>query len=346
MIYRGVDRHSLHKELFGPDICENDLTSSQKAQLLETMDVRATWVVKRNGDWNAIYSKSCETTFKRHKKDPTQTCESCLDLKEVDSVVSAINHKYSDDNKMKFTPTALVLINTHHTLRRKHTEFDILSTSLESSTGGDFGDFLQKLSLMANKGLFQNREAMKGMIMGCSIRAEREEAGKSLRGMRIDEHLNDCRTTLGAMSKSALKIVTKNFVGKTLRCQRMDRAKSKSQIDDVMAQGNFDFAGTIISELGYSGPVTVGSDQTVCVRTLLHHRGFIVGAQGGDITFNGPNELQELLEKIKTENSLCSKVSLYTNNILLLLCPLIHDIYLTARLKFTQCKFLFQIYQL
>ncbi|EGF96897.1 uncharacterized protein MELLADRAFT_92522 [Melampsora larici-populina 98AG31] len=84
-IYRGVDRHSLRKELFGHNIRENDLTSSQKAELLATMDARATWVVKRNGDRNAIYSKSCESTFKRLKNDPIQTCKPCLDLKEVDS---------------------------------------------------------------------------------------------------------------------------------------------------------------------------------------------------------------------------------------------------------------------
>ncbi|EGG09658.1 uncharacterized protein MELLADRAFT_95096 [Melampsora larici-populina 98AG31] len=158
-IYCGIDRHKLCKELFGPDIRENDLIPSQKAQFLATMDARGTWVVKRNGDRNAIYSTSCEKTFKRHKKDPTQTCKPCLDLKEVDSVVSAINHKYADNDNFKFTPTTLLGIDTYHTLRRKH---------------------LEKLSLMAKKGLFQNREAMKGMIMGCSIRAEREEAGKSL----------------------------------------------------------------------------------------------------------------------------------------------------------------------
>lgn len=99
--------------------------------------------------------------------------------------------------------------------------------------------------------------------MGCDIRAEREEAGKSLRGMRIDAHLDDCLTTLGAMSKSALKLVTKNFVGKTLRCQRLDRARSHTEIDDGMTQSNFNRAGSILAQLGYAGPVAVGSDQTV-----------------------------------------------------------------------------------
>lgn len=115
------------------------------------------------------------------------------------------------------------------------------------------------------------------------------------------------------MSKSALKLVTTNFVGKTLQFQRLDWAKSKTEIEDGLAQGNFDCVGVILSELGYSGPVTVGSDQTVCVQTLCHHRGFVVGAQGGEIPFENPEELQQLFEKIKKENNLCSKVSLLSN---------------------------------
>ncbi|EGG05389.1 uncharacterized protein MELLADRAFT_88084 [Melampsora larici-populina 98AG31] len=92
----------------------------------------------------------------------------------------------------------------------------------------------------------------------------------------------------------------------------MDRAKSKTEIEDGMAQGNFDRAAAILAELGYSGPVAVASDQTVCVQTLRHHRGFIVGAQGGDIPFNSPDQLQELLQNIKSKNNLCSKIRAYT----------------------------------
>lgn len=69
------------------------------------------------------------------------------------------------------------------TIVRKSSEVKTLKNSLKSSTGGDFGNFLEHLGIMARRGIFKNREAVKGMIMGCAICAEREEAGKSLRGM-------------------------------------------------------------------------------------------------------------------------------------------------------------------
>lgn len=310
-IFRGVNRHDIRKELFGPNTTENDLTKSQKAELITAMDAWAIWEVKRNGERNTIYSKTCKKTYKCHKNDPVRPCDSCLKVKDSSSLVRAVNHKYTVGDKLKYISNYLVVEDKYMAIVRKSSAVKTLKNSLESSTGGDFGDFLEHLAIMARRGIFKNREAVKGMIMGCAIRAEREEAGKSLRGMRIDTHLNDCLTTLGAMSKSALKLVTKNFVGKTLQCQRLDRAKSKTEIEDGLAQGNFDRAGAILSELGYSGPVAVGSDQTVCVQTLRHHRGFVVGAQGGDIPFENPEELQELLEKVKQENSLCSKVSFW-----------------------------------
>ncbi|EGF99128.1 uncharacterized protein MELLADRAFT_94844 [Melampsora larici-populina 98AG31] len=311
-MYRGIDRNALRKELFGPNSTETNLSQSQKAQLMATLDARCTWVIKRNGERNAIHAKNCMNIVKRHKKDPESPCDACLEAKNHHSLPRALSHKFAIGESSKFTPNYRLEDDKYQALVRKHKGLKPLSKSLESSRNGDFGDFLDLLSHQAKKGLFKNREAVRGLIMGCAIRAEREESGKSLRGMRIDAHLDDCLTTLGAMSKSALKLVTKNFVGKTLRCQRLDRAKSKTEIEDGMTQGNFDRAGAILAELGYSGPVAVGSDQTVCVQTLRHHRGFVVGAQGGDIPFTNPHELQGLLDKIKKENSLCSKIRIYT----------------------------------
>lgn len=311
-IYRGIVRHEIRKKLFGTDLTENSLDKSQKAQLVATLDARSSWVVKRNGQRNAIYSKSCENIIKHHKKDAPLSCNAFLEAKYCHSLVRALNHKYAKGDNIKFTPHFLTEDNKFQEMTRKHRELKLLKISLESSKNGDFGDFLELLAVQARKGLFKKHEVVRGLIMGCAIRTEREEAGKSLRGMRINAHLDDCLTTLGAMRKSALKLVTKNFVGKTLRCQRLDRAKSKTEIEDGMTQGNFDRAGAILADLGYSGPVAVGSDQTVCVQTLQHHRGFVVGAQGGDIPFNNPVELQELLEKIKKENLLCFKVSICT----------------------------------
>lgn len=184
---------------------------------MATLDAQATWEVKQQGELDAIYSRSCKKTFQHHKNNPPQPCDSCLELEELDSLKQAINHKYAKGDKLKFTPNYLLTKDQYATIVKKSSELKTLSKSLESLTGGDFSEFLEHLAIMARRVILENHETFKGMIMGCAIRAKREDKGKSLRGMQNDDHLNDCLTTLGAMSKSVLKLVTKNFVGKTLR---------------------------------------------------------------------------------------------------------------------------------
>lgn len=193
---------------------------------------------------------------------------------------------------------------------KKYEELRTLQTSLEASSGGDWGDFISRLAISARRGLLQNQGAVKGLIEAVAIKAEQESQGKSTRGMRIDSCLDDCLTTLGAMSTSALGLFNYNFAGRTARSQRMIRAKTGMQLEDGLKLANFQKVGQFLSDLGYLGPVAGASDQTVCVKTLRHHNGCLVGAEGGDIPFENAEDLANLVKEITGEDRLCGKASI------------------------------------
>lgn len=308
-IYRGVKRANLCKELFGQDAKECELTKEQVGRIISTMDSRSTWHVKRHGDRNAIYAANCLKTVLVRKKEKHHPCLNCLVVKKDRSLISALNHTYAQGEALKYVTKNLMTADAYQATLRKFEDLQVLQNTLESLNNGDFSDFMSHVAILARKGLFDNQEAVRGMIMGCSIKAERAAAGKSTRGMRIDAYLDNFLTTLGAMSKSALKLFNDNFLGQTARSQRMITAKTGMYLRDGVHYENFKQIATALTKMGYDGPVAASSDQTVCVKTLQHHNGCIVGAQGGDIPFSTPEELKSTVQRIMKEDNLCSQVS-------------------------------------
>lgn len=79
-------------------------------------------------------------------------------------------------------------------------------------------------------------------------------------------------------------------------------------LEDGMTLSNFERAHDLIASLGYDGPIAAATDQTVCVKSLQHHDGCLVGAQGGDVRFESGEDIERLIKEITTDNRLCSKV--------------------------------------
>lgn len=308
-VYRGNIQHRVCKELFGKDATEKNLSPEDKARLMTTLDARAIWDVKRHGARSAIYSRKCKKQFLIKKNEKIPNCSECESLKGVRSLISALNHEYADDDTLKYTPDQLMETDVHHATFVKFKELRLCKSSLESSQNGDFREFLTHVSILAGKGLFKDCEAVQGLFKSVSVRAEREMAGKSLRGMRVDPYLDDCLTTLGAMSRSALNLFSKNFAGRTARSQRMIEAKSGGKMEPEIHPANFHRIAKNLLALGYSGPIAAASDQTVCVKTLRHHNQSLVGAEGGDKPFKDDEELKRLMKDIVDNDKLCSKVS-------------------------------------
>ncbi|EGG01621.1 uncharacterized protein MELLADRAFT_92001 [Melampsora larici-populina 98AG31] len=280
-IYRGNHRHDICRELFGKHARENQLTKAQKSQLIATLDARSTWQVKRHGERSAIYSSDCKRTLICKKNNENLVCSACQDLKANRSLLKALNSDYAKDDDI-------------------------------NSSNGDFTEFMTVLAASTRNGLFSNRDATRGLIKAVAIKAERENAGKSTRGMRIDSCLDEFVMTLGAISPRALTLFNDNFAGRGNRSLQMIRAKEGFHLLDGLHIDNFTRIAEVLKGLGYSGPIAAASDQTVCVKRLRHHNGFLVGAQGGDIAFTNASELPELVKSVVKNKELCSKIRAYT----------------------------------
>ncbi|EGG10021.1 uncharacterized protein MELLADRAFT_94343 [Melampsora larici-populina 98AG31] len=287
-IYRGNHRHDICRELFGKNAQENQLTKAQKSQLLATLDARSTWQVKRHRERSAIYSSDCKRTLLCKKSHDNLVCSSCQELKANRSLLKALNSDYAKDDEIKYSRNDYI------------------------SSNGDFANFMTVVAASARNGLFSNCDATRGLIKAVAIKAERENNGKSTRGMRIDSCLDEFVMTLGAISPRALNLFNDNFAGRGNRSLRMIRAKEGFHLVDGLHIDNFTRIAQVLKDLGYSGPIAAASDQTVCVKRLRHHNGFLVGAQGGDISFTDASELPDLVKNIVKNKELCSKIRAYT----------------------------------
>jgi hypothetical protein len=66
------------------------------------------------------------------------------------------------------------------------------------------------------------------------------------------------------------------------------------QLEDGLSAINIKRIGSILKDLDYLGPLALGFDQTVCLKSLRVHKGFLVGAQGGDKHFDSEDQLKSL----------------------------------------------------
>lgn len=310
-IYRGNTRHKICRELFGIEAQENKLTNEQKAQLTATLDAKSKWQVKRHGERGAIYSSNCRKTFLCKKNQKNVVCDACEEVKGLRSLLGALNKTYADGDTLKYSRKDYISENNNAfspTLLKKN-DCRLLNTSTEQAANGDFDDFMTVLAASARNGLFSDREATRGLIKAVAIKAEREKAGKTTRGMKIDLCLDEFVMTLGAISPRSLSLFNENFAGRGNRSLRMIRAQEGMHLVDALHIDNFKRIARVLKDLGYSGPVAAASDQTVCVKRLRHYNGCLVGAQGGDITFKDASELPKLVKSVVNKKELCSKVS-------------------------------------
>ncbi|EGG08742.1 uncharacterized protein MELLADRAFT_84258 [Melampsora larici-populina 98AG31] len=83
-------------------------------------------------------------------------------------------------------------------------------------------------------------------------------------------------------------------------------------LEDGLHSSNFEHVAAILEQLNYTGPVAAATDETVCVKSLRHYNGFIVGAQGGDISFVDGNNIEKIVKSTVSSGNLCSKIQAYT----------------------------------
>ncbi|KAA1122302.1 hypothetical protein PGTUg99_036437 [Puccinia graminis f. sp. tritici] len=304
-------RHLICFEMFGTKK-ESDLTEEQSRMLLQSLESKSTWLIKRHEATAGIFSTSCERKVDVPRGTETTVCGQCLLLKGNNSLKKALNIEYATEDNVKYIPALLMKTDLFQSKLMRYGELQILNTSLEKHSHTGDNDFWQALAIQAKRGFFKDMDAFQGLVKAVAVRTEREAAGKALNGMRFDSYFDSFLTTMAAMSPAAAKYFRDNFAGRSLRGMRYQRKQNGGQIDDGIVLTNFERVAGYIKNLGYTGPLALASDQTVCVKSLRSHDGHLVGAQGGDMPFSDLEELSALVKKITSNDQLCSKVRLYT----------------------------------
>jgi hypothetical protein len=226
----------------------------------------------------------------------------------------ALNTQYAAEDSIKFIPAGLKQRDLFHLKLMRYEELRLLNTSLEKHTKSGDLQFWETLAVHAKRGLFNNMGAFQGLVKAVAVRTEQEAEGKALNGMHFDSYFDSFLTTMAAMSPASAKFFRDNFAGRSLRSIRAERQKNGGQIEDGIVLSNFERVAGYIKNLGYSGPLALASDQTVCVKSLRSHNGNLVGAQGGDVPFSNLEELSKRVKQIISNEQLCSKVR-FSNNI-------------------------------
>lgn len=306
-IYHGAPRRDvLANKLF--NVSEDQLSTDQKEQLSVERRSRATWRIEREGGVKSIYSVKCKYSVLKKAGVKHVVCDECLALREDVSLKNAINTNYASVNTIKHTRKDYMKEDAYQPTRNLFKGVELCATSLEKVSKQGDQEFWKVFSVRAAQGDFDHLQAFKGLIKAVAVRTERTSEGKGTTGMKFQNYFDDFVMTLTAISPKAAALFTENFAGRSLRSQRALRAATGMQLEDGLSPHNFEKIAQHLKTLGYDGPVSVASDQTVCIPSLRAHNSFIVGAQGGDIPFEDTNQLKEICNRLIATNQLCSKV--------------------------------------
>ncbi|KAA1075391.1 hypothetical protein PGT21_034651 [Puccinia graminis f. sp. tritici] len=307
----GPPRYKLCEKLFGKKR-EAELSEVEKQLLQEAVVREATWEIRRNDGCRSIHSTKCTRSIPSKPSPHLSVCNECLNVRKDKSLLTAINTKYANDENLKYVRKSFMASDPFQEKRRTFEQVHLLATRLERATKKDDQMFWKAFAAQAEAGKFNDLEPFKGLVMAVAIRNERESSGKALTGIRFSPSFDDFMMTMAATSPRCAQLFRETFAGRSLRSQRDIRAKNSVQLADGLALVNFQPVSSILKDLDYSGPLAVGSDQTVCLKSLRAHDGYLVGAQGGDIKFNSEEHLKTLTQKIIVDKSFCSKLRAYT----------------------------------
>lgn len=317
MPYHGAKRWVICQEPFGTTH-EIGLSVYQKKKLHNTLEAGAVWKIRRHGEQASIHSVQWTNKVECFAGTLHPMCEKCEGLKNVRSLINAINTPYATDETIKYIPKVLMTGDQFQEVLRKFTEVQILQKSLEKATAEGDQEFWTAIGTYGKAGLFKDKEVVRGLMMAVGVRAERESKGKSLQGRRIDVYLDNFLTTLASISSRSLKFFNDNFAGRSAWSMRQTRSLSGMNLEDGLHSSNFEHIAVILEQLNYTGPVAAATDETVCVKSLRHYNGFTVGAQGGDISFVNGNEIEKIVKSTVSSGNLCSKVNCFCSNTLLM----------------------------
>lgn len=287
---------------------ESKLSTKEVARLQSVLQAEATWRIDRIGELKTIHSTKCLQFVPTSNERHATVCDPCWELRKNESFRKAVSRKYAEGDKVKHIRDTLMQSSSFNPQMQKYRELRDLNLSLETLSNSGDPRFWSTLGTHGSAGLFKNMDVFEGLVKAVASRATREKDGKSLRGLRVQQPWDDFTMTLWAISPAAGRFVQANLHSRDARSLRETRRLSGMQLANGLDLSNFERISEQIKKMGYHGPLALGSDQTVCVKTICVYNGCIVGAQGGDVEFTGSKDLQAKVKSILESDLLCTKV--------------------------------------
>ncbi|KAI7933147.1 hypothetical protein MJO29_017005, partial [Puccinia striiformis f. sp. tritici] len=299
----GRPQHEICLQLFNTTR-ESSLSETNKQLLQATVVKEATWEIQCHNVCPSIHSIKCSRCISARSDQKHPVCNHCLEVRKDGSLLAAVNMKYADDDSIRFVRKDLMAAEPFQEKRRLSEQVNLLAKSLERATKQGDLNFWKVFAAQAEAGKFDDHEPFIGLVMAVAIQNEREKSGKALTGVPFAPEFDDFMMTLAAISPGGALFFR--------QIQRQIQAKNSLQLADGLALINFKQVSSILEALNYTGPLAVSSDQTVCLKSLQAHNGFLVGAQGGDVKFDSEEDLKKITEHIIMNKSFCSKLRAYT----------------------------------
>ncbi|KAJ3416813.1 hypothetical protein HDV05_008398 [Chytridiales sp. JEL 0842] len=214
-------------------------------------------------------------------------------LCSIPSLVSAINRQRgvaNDVDKAKFVPRFYRDADAFYTVMlQKGGIYDLVNSSFDVDSDKKMMKFWGDFLLIA--------------FMKTTLDAKaREERGKSATGARHDDLLVEFFTIFEVYGGAKMaNLVKENLGGPSTRLLRRNRQQQDMVLFDGHNPENYKRISDCLKNIGYTGPLAAGTDQTVCLKRLRYSNGFLVGAEGGDVPVGNEDELEttarQLLKK-------------------------------------------------
>jgi hypothetical protein len=148
---------------------ESELTDNQTKKLLQTLESKSTWFIKRHNATSGIFSLQCERFIKVLPGDDTTVCKQCELLKQENSLKKAINTKYATNDNIKFIPAGLMKRDLFQSKLISFEELCQLNSLLEKQLKAGNSEFWTTLAIQAKRGFFKDKDSFQGLVKAVAV---------------------------------------------------------------------------------------------------------------------------------------------------------------------------------
>jgi hypothetical protein len=283
-------RHNIAHKLFHARL--RFLSKKQIKQLVTYEQTQLRW--KNDHDNGAIRSSTCSGATDR----PDTPCIACASLWKNKVFRNALDRKRKrvPESRLKFI-NKRYRMGRLHALYQQHSGLKELMETVDAQPGSSQ---LLRLAQGLSRGRFQPGSIALGLLSASVERDELELAGRRVTGARYTPDVLRFCQAVAAISPASYRIFSSVLALPTLRHLTAVRAKSPRYVLGICRQ-NVDHAAELLKGGGYSGPLTLATDDTVLKEDLVpffdesRKKWIVVGGIAGSLEVATEQELTDIM---------------------------------------------------